>query len=726
MRVGEENMELNNNITKDESPIQEIKREVETLKSIILGIEKEFKQKGKYKVESHQYDREGGLFFNPEKYAVKTASNIHQQIKNILSILKKRFPWIYFKDFNIIDYSKTDKDHRYINFLGLITFLEAHVKVKSPFSEDLITRVYRSVSFNEKWKEQIYSSLESLISLCEKLNKPEVIKELDKPVLIALTQILHNPIKKFTLNDFRFIKSEILEAAISYGEKNKYIKPINSKMYQIINEDVFEILCPNFNCKKNISSYLDECPYCGFYILNLVLKNRRQMLYYIPKNWFKYEGNIYSAYFYYSKSISKIKLSETVEIDPDVLVLFPVVASLETYKYIYRIPDILFHSDWYTSYLPYSILSLKTYNDYYVIKTNNIDETNKKLYKILEEIKIKAEEVYYSWIEFVKNRKEDLWINKDEFIHRILLICNESFKPPLNKHPIQEVNIKEIITTDYIKNITKMNLKDYTILDLIGKGGFSEVYRVKKETDGKIYALKFPHFNIFQTMDSKQVESFLKEIEVWKSLDHPTIVKIIDYGFKGVPHLVMEYLEGGSLRDKLTKGINWNSAIIIFSEVSDALQYAHRQGIIHRDIKPENILFTKDGKIKVADWGLAKVLFAVSSKSSAEFKGTLVYSAPEQISPEDYGDIDQRTDIYQCGCLLYEMLTKRPPFTADNPLQLINNILNKMPEKPSELNKMLPPIVNNIILKALEKRKEKRFQNVLDFKIQLETALKKT
>jgi serine/threonine protein kinase len=143
----------------------------------------------------------------------------------------------------------------------------------------------------------------------------------------------------------------------------------------------------------------------------------------------------------------------------------------------------------------------------------------------------------------------------------------------------------------------------------------------------------------------------------------------------------MEYMDGGTLKDRLSEGMDENKAIKYISRVLEILEQLHGKGLVHRDIKPENVLFDEDGNLKLTDFGLSKIISS-SSSTGAGYKGTLVYSAPEQFDKKSFGGIDHRTDIYQTGAVLYELLMGKPPFTGTTQ-EIINGIMTKAPEPPS-------------------------------------------
>lgn len=242
----------------------------------------------------------------------------------------------------------------------------------------------------------------------------------------------------------------------------------------------------------------------------------------------------------------------------------------------------------------------------------------------------------------------------------------------------------------------------YSLIRKIGSGGSSEVWLAEK--DGKKYAIKTPKIDAYQTVSKKDVAEFLEKAKLWAALDHPNIVRVYEFGVNPIPFIIMEYCTH-NLRS-IISNLSKNMAIVISIKVADALNYAHNYGIIHRDIKPENILFV-DNEPKIGDWDIAKVLLKVTA-TQTKYVGTPLYSAPEQLDPKDFGFVDWRTDIWQFGCLLYEMFAKEPPFFADFPGQLAISILKDEPT----WNRNIPEGIRDILLKCLKKNKEERWQNI--------------
>ncbi|MEK7467355.1 MAG: serine/threonine-protein kinase [Planctomycetota bacterium] len=232
------------------------------------------------------------------------------------------------------------------------------------------------------------------------------------------------------------------------------------------------------------------------------------------------------------------------------------------------------------------------------------------------------------------------------------------------------------------------------VLAVLGRGGMGVVYRARQKDLGREVALKLVSDAL--AGDAEFVERFRREAKVLSSLSHPNIVAVHEFGFEGgVPFLVMELVEGSNLRKLLgPKKLAAESALRIIPQVCEALEYAHRAGVVHRDIKPENILVTPDGRVKIADFGLARLSESgVSLTRTDATMGTPQYMAPEQV--ENSKGVDHRADIYSMGVVFYEMLTGELPLGRFEP-----------PSCRASVNAAFDPIV----LKALERRPEQRYQ----------------
>jgi len=266
---------------------------------------------------------------------------------------------------------------------------------------------------------------------------------------------------------------------------------------------------------------------------------------------------------------------------------------------------------------------------------------------------------------------------------------------------------------------------------LIGSTLLTEVYLAT--LGGRKVAVKMPRApRPWETLRRKEQDEFLKEAELLAKIKpHPNVVALLAYGTGPWAWIALELMEGGSLRDALSqyypKGLPIREAVLIGIQLADALDHIHHYGIVHRDIKPSNILFTANGVPKLADLGLAKLMLSVSERRrlrQAEAGiGTPPYLAPEQVDPSAYGDVDWRADIWQLGVVLYEALTGQNPFMAPTPAEVTGRILAHQPKPPSKLRSEVPQELDEIILMALKKHKDERYQSAAEMKRDLLAAL---
>ena len=247
----------------------------------------------------------------------------------------------------------------------------------------------------------------------------------------------------------------------------------------------------------------------------------------------------------------------------------------------------------------------------------------------------------------------------------------------------------------------------YKIIDIVGSGGTATVYLARDLRTNKIVAVKVLHPQY--ATDPKAVSRFFREIKIISSLNHPNILKLIDYGkVDNVPYFVTEYVQGRTLREiiKERKRLSINEAIRIIIDVLKALSYAQEKGVVaHRDIKPGNIMIDVNNQVKLTDFGIAKLQDKTISKETLFY--TPSYASPEQIRGEK---VDERSDIYSLGCTLYEMLTGRPPFIGDNIFAITTKHLKEDPLPPSKFNKQIPKWLDEIVLTMISKDPRDRYQ----------------
>ncbi len=244
----------------------------------------------------------------------------------------------------------------------------------------------------------------------------------------------------------------------------------------------------------------------------------------------------------------------------------------------------------------------------------------------------------------------------------------------------------------------------YTVLEFVGSGGLARVFKARNLETGGVVALKIP-----LQSDENTGKAFMKEIMGWEGLEHENIVKVSGVNILPVPYVEMEFINR-TLSD-LGKPLSVSLAARICRDVARGLQFAHERGIIHRDIKPQNILVTSEGIPKISDWGMSKVMGMAKMPTITGF--SLAYAAPEQLAPQTFGETDQRTDIYQLGCVLYELVTGTVPFPGSDMIQVSAHITSGMPALPSSLNSDARPL-DAIIMRCLAKKPGDRYQEVRD------------
>jgi eukaryotic-like serine/threonine-protein kinase len=268
----------------------------------------------------------------------------------------------------------------------------------------------------------------------------------------------------------------------------------------------------------------------------------------------------------------------------------------------------------------------------------------------------------------------------------------------------------------------------YRLGRLLGRGGMAEVRQAEDLRLGRTVAVKRLRSDL--AGDPTFQARFRREAQSAASLNHSAIVAVYDTGEEtstsgdSLPYIVMEYVEGRTLREILREGrkILPERALSIVADVLGALDYSHRAGIIHRDIKPANVMLTPTGDVKVMDFGIARAIAdtAATMTQTAAVVGTAQYLSPEQARGEQ---VDARSDVYSTGCVLYELLTRRPPFVGDSPVSVAYQHVREEPEPPSTFDPAVPPEIDAITLKALAKSVDNRYQSAAEMRADIERAL---
>ncbi|MFC9926834.1 protein kinase [Streptomyces sp. NPDC127190] len=254
----------------------------------------------------------------------------------------------------------------------------------------------------------------------------------------------------------------------------------------------------------------------------------------------------------------------------------------------------------------------------------------------------------------------------------------------------------------------------YRLTHRLGRGGMAEVFAAEDVRLGRTVAVKLLRADLAEDPVSKA--RFTREAQSVAGLNHHAIVAVYDsgedvVGGQSVPYIVMELVEGRTIRDLLmtADAPGPEQALIIVSGVLEALAYSHQHGIVHRDIKPANVIITHSGAVKVMDFGIARALHGASTTMT---QTGMVMGTPQYLSPEQAlgKAVDHRSDLYATGCLLYELLALRPPFTGETPLSVVYQHVQDMPVPPSQVSEGCPPELDGLVMRSLAKEPDDRFQ----------------
>lgn len=258
------------------------------------------------------------------------------------------------------------------------------------------------------------------------------------------------------------------------------------------------------------------------------------------------------------------------------------------------------------------------------------------------------------------------------------------------------------------QNIGKLLDNRYELLELIGVGGMAKVYKARCHRLNRLVAVKILRDDLSQDSDFRR--RFQDESQAVAMLSHPNIVAVYDVSRSSeMEYIVMELIDGISLKQYMQKKgnkLNWREALHFITQIVKALGHAHSRGIIHRDIKPHNVMVLRDGSVKVADFGIARLISAGHSTMTQETLGSVHYISPEQARGSH---IDARSDLYSAGVVLYEMTTGRLPFEGDSPVSVAIQHINSIPLSPRDINPDIPEALEAITMKAMAPKADDRY-----------------
>jgi len=284
--------------------------------------------------------------------------------------------------------------------------------------------------------------------------------------------------------------------------------------------------------------------------------------------------------------------------------------------------------------------------------------------------------------------------------------CGTQLPPPQDHPPVMtetlQTPVRELTTGSTFAG-------RYQVIEELGHGGMGRVYKVQDTDIKEKVALKLLRPEI--TLDKEAVERFSNELKLARKISHRNVCRMFDLGrAEGTTFITMEFVPGEDLKSFIhrSKQLNIGTAISIARQVCEGLEEAHRLGVVHRDLKPGNIMIDKDGDAKIMDFGIARSLSGKGITGAGVLIGTPEYMSPEQV---DGKEVDQRSDLYSLGIILYEMVTGRLPFSGDTPLSIAHKHKYEAPEDPKKLNTQVSEDLAQVILKCLAKDRDQRFQS---------------
>lgn len=267
----------------------------------------------------------------------------------------------------------------------------------------------------------------------------------------------------------------------------------------------------------------------------------------------------------------------------------------------------------------------------------------------------------------------------------------------------------------------------YELVRVLGKGAMGVVYEGRDPNLDRRVAIKTVKVeNLSEEAATEYEHRFRTEARSAARLQHPNIVSVYDSDRDGdIAFLVMEYIQGDDLKHHLDKGVRYSleQSLKMIRDLLSALDYAHKQGIVHRDIKPANLLIEPGGRVKLTDFGVARIQDSgEATRTQGSMVGTLKYMAPEQVQGQK---IDSRADLFSVGVVLYQLLTDKRPFDGDNDFSIIHQIIGHHPPPPSSINSRLPAAIDAVVARALAKNRDERFATARDFASALQSAIRR-